>query len=428
MRHSPRSTTLALAVLTAAACGDAAAVGDVPWRTVADSSGDTIRVSIRGPMPASRVHRLVAEFTVGAVDGSEEETFGSLDDVTGTDDGGLLVWDSQAKAIRRFDADGNFLRRLGANGGGPGEHGHVNGIVRLPDGGWAVWDADGARINRHTEDGTFIGITRSPLTGWYRTDGLRADRRGLFYIEVPLVHDSITREVSLAGYLAFDTSGTVRDTLVIPMWAPEAEQLVAQTADGGSTTRWARPWGGGSEATVTPDGGLLAGFGLEYVFYILPSNGRAIRVEREHQRVAVSVTEAHERRAMITQRLRRLNPSWTWTGDPLPAVKPAYRDFRVGEDGRLWIRLSAPGEPIPDEELPPVDPANPDAVRLTTREPDLFDVYEADGTLIGRVTVPSKTRVLRARGNHLWGVRQDSLDVNYAVRFRIEPALPPQEQ
>jgi hypothetical protein len=28
------------------------------------------------------------------------------------------------------------------------------------------------------------------------------------------------------------------------------------------------------------------------------------------------------------------------------------------------------------------------------------------------------------RGNEVWGVRQDDLDVEYAVRFRIEPALP----
>lgn len=424
-----RSVAAVILLALVAACGrdDANGERDLPWTVAVDSTGDTVRISITGPTPASRVHRLVAELTVGAVDGSEEESFGAVDDVIGTDEGGLLVWDSQAKAIRRFGADGKFLRLLGARGGGPGEHGHVNGIVRLTDGGWAVWDADGSRINRYAEGGTFLGTTRSPLSGWYRTDALRADARGRFYIEVALERDSITRAITRAGYLAFDADGTVRDTLVIPMWAPEPEQLVAQTADGGSTTRWGRPWGGGSEAAVSPDGGLLAGFGLEYVFYILRADGKPIRVEREYARVPVSETEAREREAMITQRLRRLNPSWTWTGAPMAKVKTAYRDFRVGEDGRLWIRLSAPAEAIPPNELPPVDAADPDAVRLTTREPELFDVYEADGTLIGRITVPPKTRVLRARGNYVWGVQQDSLDVNYAVRFRITPALQPQE-
>ena len=93
--------------------------------------------------------------------------------------------------------------------------------------------------------------------------------------------------------------------------------------------------------------------------------------------------------------MQRLNPTWTWTGDPMP----------------------------PDE-LPPVTPAETNAVRLTTRAPKVFDVYEANGTLDGRVALPPKTRLLRARGQFIWGVQQDSLDVNYAVRFRVEPPFP----
>ena len=399
--------SLLTALALIAGCRGDAAVSR--WTTVADSTGDTIRVAITGPMPASSVHRLVAELRVGAEDGAEEETFGSIDDVIGTDDGGLLVWDAQAKAIRRFDAEGGFVRLLGGNGGGPGEHGHVNGIVRLTAGGWALWDANGSRINRYREDGTFVDAIRSPVSGWYLTDGLRSDPAGRLYIWSALTRDSTTGNVTTAGYLAIDGAGAVVDTVPIPMWGPEPDALSAQSPDGGSMMNLGRPWTAANQAEMLPDGGIVGGIGREYVFYILPRNGKPTRVEREYDPVPVSETERKEREAQITERLQRVNPNWTWNGAPLPATKPPYRDFSVGGDGRIWVRLSGPAEEIPDAERVPVNPQFPNAVRLSTRELDIYDVYDGDGTLLGRVAVPARTRLLRMRGNEAWGVQLDSL-------------------
>lgn len=425
MTRFPILLPIAGALALFSACADRAAIANAPWRVAADSSGDTIRIVITGPMPASAVRRLVPELRVGAEDGAEEEIFGSIADVVGTDDGGLLVWDTQARAIRRFGPDGKFARRLGANGGGPGEHGHVNGIARLPNGGWAIWDANGSRINRHREDGSFVDIVRSPISGWYLTDGLRSDHEGRLYMWSALTRDSTTGNVTSAGYLVLNDSGVVVDTAVIPMWGPEPAALSAQSPDGSSLMNMGRPWVAGNEAALLPDGALVGGQGTRYVFYVLPRSGKPTRVEREHEPVPVTPLERREREAQLVERLRRVNPQWSWTGDPIPEAKPPYRDVRAGADGRIWILLYAPAEPIPEAERPPVNPQAPNAVILSTREPELYDVYERDGTLLGRVAVPSRTRVLRMSGNQVWGVQQDSLDVNYAVRFRIEPALTP---
>ena len=61
---------------------------------------------------------------------------------------------------------------------------------------------------------------------------------------------------------------------------------------------------------------------------------------------------------------------------------------------------------------------------LSTREPLVFDVFEDDGRFVGRVKLPPRTRLLRSRGNEAWGTVRDADDVDYAVRFRIEPVLP----
>jgi hypothetical protein len=172
-----------------------------------------------------------------------------------------------------------------------------------------------------------------------------------------------------------------------------------------------------------PQGGIASGAGPEYVFYILPRGGRPIRVEREYEPVPVSGTEASERKAQITQRMRSANPTWDWTGPEIPTVKPAYRQLRAGSDGRVWVSLWTAGVSIPAAELPPAPTTPGEPPPLTTREPELYDVYSADGHLLGRVRPPPRTRLLRMEGDLVWGVTQDSLDVSYAVRFRISPTL-----
>jgi hypothetical protein len=426
MRARVLFAMLAISAFAGSCGGDRGAgrASATPWTTTVDSTADTIRVRTTGPVPDSLVHRLVPELRVGAEDGTPEETFGSVELVFGTRERGLLVYDAQAEEARLFDSTGAFVRRIGAKGGGPGEHGNLNGITQLPDGDWVFWDAPGARLNRYAHDGEFRSSVRLPITGWFLSDGLRSDAAGRLYAWALLERDSVSGEFLTAGYLQLDSTGAARDTVVFPKLAPEPPQLKAQTPDGGSSTIWGLPWAGGNESALTPDGGLISGFGVDYVLYSLPAAGRPLRIEREHAAVPVSDVERSEMRSQLTQRMKRLDPSWTWTGPDIPSAKPAYRDFRVDLDGRIWVRLYTPGEPIPQDELPEPRPGpNPPVIR-TTREPNLYDVFSADGRYLGRVRPPGKASVLQASGNTAWGIDRDASDVSYAVRFRIDPALP----
>jgi hypothetical protein len=139
--------------------------------------------------------------------------------------------------------------------------------------------------------------------------------------------------------------------------------------------------------------------------------------------VPVSEREATERREAIEANMSRLNPSWTWTGPGIPSHKPAYRDLYVGRDGSIWVMLSAPAEQIPDAELPPERDGSPPRPRITTREPSVVDVFSPVGRLRGRVALPQRTLILAVSGNQAWGVRSDSLGVEYALRMRVEPAF-----
>lgn len=415
-----------------AACGDGPPAGDsgTPWVTTADSTGDTIRLRIVGAVPERLVRTLIAEREIGQQDadegGDESAVFGRIGDIVPSPDGGMLIFDSQAAEARYFDRDGRFLRRIGARGSGPGEHQQLNGITQLPNGDYVFWDAGNNRFNRYRADGAYVGTWRSEMMNWYTQNALHSDRDGFLHAWALMERggEGVNAE-NRFGHVRMDTLGKVLDSLWYPDWGTKPTYLQAQSADGRSRTMSTLPFSPSQVHRPMPDGGLASAPGLPYVFYLLPRHGKPVRVEREFQPVAVSATEANERRGQIEQTMRRLNPSWSWTGPGVPSQKPPFRNLFTGADGTVWVHLSTPAEPIPAAELPPVrEGVTPPPVRLTTREPDLFDVFAADGRLLGRVRPPPRTRLVRMQRTHAWGVRRDAMDVEHAVRFRVDPPFP----
>lgn len=243
---------------------------------------------------------------------------------------------------------------------------------------------------------------------------------------LPLIPDPNNPLERQDSYVRLDTAGRTIDTLLIPLWPDDSEPLQASTPDGSSRTMTTRPWSANSVSAVNPTGGIVVGPGQDYVLYRLLTGGKPMRIEREFTPVPVSETERSERTAQIEQSMRRLDPSWNWTGSPIPAAKPAYERVLMGEDGRIWVKVFTTAETIPEAEraTPRPNPNGPPPIVLSTREPTVYDVFEVDGRFLGRVKLPARTRVIRTRGNMAWGTVRDADDVDDAVRFRVEPALP----
>jgi hypothetical protein len=426
LRPTP-ALTLALTAVIAACSGDrGGAAGDVPWRTVVDSTGDTVHVRVTGDVPASRVSTLVPELEVGAEDGSEEETFGRIGTVLGTPDGGLLVHDAQATAVRLFDARGGFVRTLGGQGGGPGEYEHINGITTLPDGRVVLWDAAGNRLNLYEGSGEFVRTWLLPFTGYFTNNALWSDAAADVYAFATFERDAEDPRNNRHGLIRMDTAGRILDSLPYLRWREEARPMEARSPDGRMMTARSRPFAPGNVTRLLPSGGLVSGPGDPYVLYVTHPDGRKpIRVEREHAPVPVTSTEQAEIRAQTEFSMRRVDPSWSWTGAAIPATKPAYRGLFTGRDGRIWVSLSTAAVPIPEAERPAPRPGEPQPPQLTTHDPIVYDVLSSTGRLLGRVALPPRVRLYTMDGDRVWGVRRDSLDVEYAVRYRIEPALMP---
>ena len=74
------------------------------------------------------------------------------------------------------------------------------------------------------------------------------------------------------------------------------------------------------------------------------------------------------------------------------------------------------------------DGGNPNArPPVRWREPVAFDLFESDGTYLGRVRAPQGFSIWPtpvSDRDQVWAVVRDELDVQYVVRFRAVPDRP----
>jgi hypothetical protein len=170
-----------------------------------------------------------------------------------------------------------------------------------------------------------------------------------------------------------------------------------------------------------PEGYLLSAVSDRDAIDLLRGESGVLRIEKEVEPVPVGSGERVAEEARVTRAMRNLDPGWRWEGPAIPQTKPLLRAVHAAEDGRIWVQLHQPGEPVPEEQLEAVPDGGPPIIRF--REPTVFDVFEADGRYLGRVEAPDELPTYPRpifRGDHVWSVVRDELGVQSVVRYCIE--------
>ena len=101
------------------------------------------------------------------------------------DDGNIFVSDEAMHKISRFNPDGEFVSRWGANGDGDGEFDAPNGIAFDLDGNMMVVDSKNHRVQRYTPDGEYLGGFGSHGSAPGQFDlpwGIHVDELGDLYV------------------------------------------------------------------------------------------------------------------------------------------------------------------------------------------------------------------------------------------------------
>lgn len=424
-----RPPLVALLVACTAACAADDRVGGTErvepggWRTVERRAGDTVVVRTVGA-PDSATLRLVEELRIGEIEGAEDYTFGNVLAIAPTRDGGAYVWDGRMTLLRRYDATGRYVRQIGRRGEGPGEYEQVSGMTMVGD-LLLFWD----RYNHHLS----VYDTTGTLLRWWKPAGMSGvsgvlhpttgDRVYLQQIVGPVGPDGVPP----LGYVSYDLQGrpgpdTLRRAIRFDGRTPPF--LDAAGPRGGRVVELpyaAAPFGG-----ISPLGHLVHGWGDQYALLDQRHDAPPLRIERDAPVVPVSDAERADEESRIAAELRRYDPGWEWASARIPATKPFVNRLLFGAEGRLWVERPGPSRRVPDDELPPepdyqnvLGPLPPYRWRQSMR----YDVFEPDGRFLGTVERPEGAELLHMRGDAVWGVVRDSLDVPYVVRWRVEPSV-----
>ncbi len=415
---------IALTVLTVlgSACSErgVGGRGDV-WLAEYDTLGDTLVVrTLSGSVWGDTAH-LVPEVTIGVFDGPEEYIFGSVVSLALGEDGTIYVVDDHVPALRVYNADGTYRTTFGRKGGGPGEYQDPDGGLNiLSDGRILLRDPANARIQVYSPEGEDLATWR--IRGNFNTSSrMIVDTLDRAYQIVLLDPDADVRDWKM-GFAQILPDGSYGDTIRRPDFGYEPPRIEArrETETGVSTSISSPPFSPDEETALTRYGYWIHGISTEYAFTLLKPEG-PVRVEKVHTPVAVTSGERAEEEAFTIRNMRGTDPTWRWSGAPIPDTKPPYKRLFGGEDGTVWVRLYQPGYRKEDVTY---DPADPDAIPNEWHEPVVFDVFDEDGRYLGPVKGPDglKARWLQPLATREWllGVVTDEYDVETVVKFRLE--------
>lgn len=394
--------------------GDAGAEGtmDVAFDTIADTVFVHTRAGQFWPGDAN----LVPEVVIGELDGPEEYIFGSLVSLAVGPAGEIFAMDRQVPALRVYEVDGTYRTTFGREGSGPGEY-------KRPDGGMAVIgdrlilrDPGNARFTVYDMQGELTGNWL--VNGGFNTSNQMAwDFEGNAYTRA-LKDATVAVEEWENVLVKYDSEGVVGDSLDFPQ-ADIPEGIVEGHNENSSSTTGV-PYFPGEESAFSPFGYFVHGVNTRYGVKLLRHDEPHLVFGRDYEPVPVPRAHAAYRRARIERQFRGNFPGWRWNGPEIPDVMPPFNGVYAGVDGRIWVSLH---QPVTEEDNPDFDPAEEGSLPTRWITPTVYDVFEPDGTYLGRVHTPED---FSAGPQPVFGTdwvlatTRDDLGVQRIVRYRID--------
>jgi hypothetical protein len=310
---------------------------------------------------------------IGSLDEPGPALFGQIAGLHLDGEGAVWVLDGQALEVRSFGPDGIFLRAFGGEGQGPGELSQAAGLAADGDGTLWVMNWGNAR---------YTGF--DPRTGEVRGEARRALSFASFPWPGAFVGGSRLLDLGLdargePAIIRLDSLFLPSDTLALPQPA-DADRIVWRR---GSLTvaSLVEPFAPQPAWAPRPAGGIVLGEGGDYRLHRIGFGGdTTLTIEVERERVGVSTAERDSAMAMFEEMAAMLDGA-TADRTPTPrAFKPAHGPLFVDDEDRIWVWA-----PLADGSGP------------------AWDVFDAEGRILGQVRVPVPPSFLRphVRGGRL---------------------------
>ena len=265
-------TTLLLVSVLALGCSERPEISPGARATV-DTVGGTVHVRYTGSLP---VADLTETARIGRVGGAEEDgspdEFGRVVGVVADAGGAMYVADALALEVRVFSPDGEFVRRMGRSGQGPGEFGGLHGITWLSGDTLVLMDYGNARLSLMRADGEVAG-----QWNWMRLTG---PARFLFNTGPGEIYAHAYRmsagDGSGRGLWVRYTAEGAGDSLAIPT-APQKPGSLA-TCRGNGIGYFDNPFGDQLLSGPAPNEERIVAWSSQYRIAFLNPAGDTVRV------------------------------------------------------------------------------------------------------------------------------------------------------
>ena len=295
-----------------------------------------------------------------------------------------------------YAPDGTYERTIGGRGSGPGELQIANYLLMGPGDTLLVSDWGNMRVNRYAPDGSSAGNFRLSFEGG-RLLGFKASASGLVaqHFRSSESWGSPETKTPMDVILLLACDGTVTDTMKT---FPAGQMLF----DGGTKFFATEPvW------ALTDESQLIFGFNNQYriSFY---ADGHLERVitkpferisvgERDKEAVLEILEQVYAGARLSAEQRNALRSSMSFAES-----YPAFRSIASGPRGTTWVQHVQPISELRDEELT-----------------NSWDVFDSQGRFLGEVTLPPRFTAHVFRGDKIYGISRDELDVEYVVRLQI---------
>ena len=339
----------------------------------------------------------------GSVEGRDlNVVFGDIRGIQAASDGTIYVLDNQAREIRAFSPEGEYLRTLVRRGEGPGEILDSNGFILSGD--TLLW------VHEWTKS-VVIGVDTRGEEVLRFDEPLRArgafwdgafDLAGRYWRETHHRNDD-GGSVPRPGLLTGTTRGYYK-SYELPNGAIDS----VYTGQGTYRTYFAELPGGAQAfiaipfeprwiTRLNPSGGFWRANTGSYRLTRTGADGDTLLVI-EASLPAHPVT-AEDRSAFVrsnSEGTTELRGAVETVAALMPDAKPILEDIFVDDEGRLWVRRSTPED-----------------------APRFYDLFSEDGGYLGSVRLafqPAPHSPIWVRHGHIYTRVLDELDVQYVAR------------
>lgn len=350
----------------------------------------------RDPVPPEGQRKRVVfteELTIGEAEGDENTMFGNSIQVNTDSHGNIYVLDWDRKHIKAYAPDGAFLRAVGKQGQGPGEFGNIWSHRFDKEGNLYATDIVNKRVSFFRPDGQFLKQARIPENaggvailsdGNYLTTKTEL-KEGPEGADYTYVHGIYSPDFTLLTELNREYQS----------FSPRGNRSMGEFVAEILSRSAYRP---NFLSEISSDGLIYAGFTAEYRITVYDSAGKPLKIIlKDHE--PVRIAEKHKRTYFENQVTSFLRGRMASLEDEVrknlkyPKNLPAFHRFVLLDNGWLFV-----------------------VTQSLVDEPALVDLFDAEGTYVGRFTTDVPCDFLMFRGEKAYAVSQVD-GYNYVKKY-----------